>query len=287
MFDKRVRDLRIIANDIRKDVISSIYLAGSGHTAGSLGVVDILTVLYFDFMNIDPKNPEKKDRDYFILSNGHVCPALYATLANRGFFERKELSTLRKIGSRLQGHPHRESLPGLETSSGPLGSGLSQASGLALALKRDGKENKVICMTSDGEHDEGNHWEAVLFAHKYHLNNLIVFVDRNRIQISGNTEDVMPLGHLREKYISFGWGVIEINGNSIPQIIEALEKALHEPIPDRNKPLVIIANTIPGRGVKMFENDYRWHGKAPSKDEFERAMKELDEDHIRVLNSRD
>jgi transketolase len=248
-----------------------------------LGSVDIFTVLYFDFLNIDPKSPWKEDRDYFILSNGHVCPALYATLANRGYFERKELATLRKINSRLQGHPHRNYLPGIETSSGPLGSGLSQAAGLALALKRDGKPNRVICLTSDGEHDEGNHWEAVMFAHKYHLNNLTVIVDRNRIQISGNTEDVMPLGSLKEKYLAFGWGAIEIDGNSIPQIISALDKVGHE----RQKPLVIVANTIPGKGVKMFENNYKWHGKVPEQEEFIKALKEIDEDHLRVLNSND
>ena len=166
MFDKRVRDLKITANNVRKDIVTSLHLAGSGHTAGSLGVADIMTVLYFDFLNVDPKHPDKEDRDYFILSNGHVCPALYAVLANRGFFERIELATLRKLDSRLQGHPHRGALPGIETTSGPLGSGLSQAAGLALALKRDEKPNRVVCMTSDGEHDEGNHWEAVLFAHK-------------------------------------------------------------------------------------------------------------------------
>jgi transketolase len=275
MIDKKIRDLKFTANNIRKDVISALYVAGSGHTAGSLGVVDIFTVLYFDFLNIDPKSPWKEDRDYFILSNGHVCPALYATLANRGYFERKELATLSKINSRLQGHPHRNYLPGIETSSGPLGSGLSQAAGLALALKRDNKSNRVICMTSDGEHDEGNHWEAVMFAHKYHLNNLTVIIDRNRIQISGNTEDVMPLGSLKEKYLAFGWGVLEIDGNSIPQIISALDRVGHE----RQKPLVIVANTIPGKGVKIFENNYKWHGKVPEQEEFIKALRDIDEDH--------
>ncbi len=283
MIDKKIRDLKFTANNIRKDVISALYVAGSGHTAGSLGVVDIFTVLYFDFLNIDPKSPWKEDRDYFILSNGHVCPALYATLANRGYFERKELATLSKINSRLQGHPHRNYLPGIETSSGPLGSGLSQAAGLALALKRDNKSNRVICMTSDGEHDEGNHWEAVMFAHKYHLNNLTVIIDRNRIQISGNTEDVMPLGSLKEKYLAFGWGVLEIDGNSIPQIISALDRVGHE----RQKPLVIVANTIPGKGVKIFENNYKWHGKVPEQEEFIKALRDIDEDHVRVLNSND
>lgn len=283
MNDQKVRNLRFTANNIRKDLISSLYVAGSGHTAGPLGIVDILTVLYFDFLNIDPKSPWKEDRDYLVLSNGHVCPALYATLANRGYFERKELATLRKINSRLQGHPHRNYLPGIETSSGPLGSGLSQAAGLALALKRDGKLNRVVCVTSDGEHDEGNHWEAVMFAHKYHLNNLTVIIDRNRIQISGNTEDVMPLGSLKEKYLAFGWGAMEIDGNSIPQLLNAFEKIGK----DRQKPFVIVANTIPGKGVKMFENNYKWHGKVPQEEEFIKALREIDEDHIRVLNSND
>ncbi len=283
MFDKKVRDLRIIATDIRKDILRSLYAAKSGHTAGSLGAADIFTVLYFDFLNVDSKNPDDDHRDYFILSCGHICPALYSTLANKGFFDRSELGTLRKLGSRLQGHPHRESLPGIESTSGPLGSGLSQAAGLALALKRDGKQNKVVCLTSDGEHDEGNTWEAVLFAHKYHLNNLTVIVDRNRIQIDGNTEDIMPLGSIREKYISFGWGVIEIDGNSIPQIIAALEKSTHE----RTKPLVIVANTTPGKGVKLFENDYKWHGKAPNEQEFLQAMNELEAEHLRALNAKE
>lgn len=281
MFDKRVRDLKILANDIKKDTLKSIYLAGSGHPGGSLGVVDILTAVYFDFLNVDPKKPNAEERDYFILSNGHVCPALYATLAHRGFFDKKELATLRKLGSRLQGHPHRGTIPGIETTSGPLGSGLSQAAGLALALKNDKKSNKVVCMTSDGEHDEGNHWEAVLFAHKYHLDNLIVIVDRNRIQIDGNTEHVMPLGSLKEKYLAFGWGVIEIDGNNMDQIVLALQKATQE----RHKPLVIIANTIPGKGVKEFENNYKWHGKAPNEEEFKQAMKDLEQEHLRVLNS--
>ncbi|MFA6073267.1 MAG: transketolase [Candidatus Woesearchaeota archaeon] len=281
MVEKRVRDLKIKANEIRKDILSELYFAGSGHTAGSLGATDILTVLYFDFLNIDSKKPLDESRDYFILSPGHICPALYATLANRGFFERKELSSLRKLNSMLQGHPHRSQVPGVETSSGPLGSGLSQAAGLALALKNDEKKNRVVCLTSDGEHDEGNHWEAVLFAHKYHLNNLLVFIDRNRIQISGNTEQVMPLGSLKEKYLSFGWGVIEIDGNNISEIISALEKSTYE----RQKPLAIIANTIPGKGVKLFENNYKWHGVVPNKDQYEQALKELEEDHLRVLNS--
>ncbi len=260
--------LSLQAKKIRQNIIKMIYEAQSGHPAGSLGMTDIITALYFSFLNINPKKPKDPDRDYLILSNGHICPALYATLAARGFFDEKELLTLRKINSRLQGHPHRESLPGIETTSGPLGSGLSQACGIALALKRENKHNRIVCLMSDGEHDEGNTWEAVLFAHKYHLNNLTAIIDRNRIQIDGNTEQIMPLGSLREKYLSFGWGVIDINGNDIEEIIIALQKATHE----RDKPLAIIAHTTPGKGVKFMEHDYKWHGKAPDKEELEKAL---------------
>jgi len=260
------------ANDIRIDIIRMIHEAGSGHPGGSLGMTDIFTALYFSFLKIDVKNPSAPKRDYLILSNGHICPALYATMAHRGFFDKKELMSLRKLNSRLQGHPHRESLSGLETSSGPLGSGLSQAAGLALGLKMDKKKNHVFCLGSDGEHDEGNTWEAVLFAHKNHLDNLTYIIDRNRIQIDGRTEDVMPLGSLKEKYLSFGWGVIEIDGNDMHQIIHALSKALHE----RNKPLVIIANTMPGKGVSFMEGKYEWHGKAPNDEETKKALEELE-----------
>lgn len=260
------------ANDIRIDIIRMIHEAGSGHPGGSLGMTDIFTALYFRFLKIDVKNPSAPKRDYLILSNGHICPALYATMAHRGFFDKKELMSLRKLNSRLQGHPHRESLSGLETSSGPLGSGLSQAAGLALGLKMDKKKNHVFCLGSDGEHDEGNTWEAVLFAHKNHLDNLTYIIDRNRIQIDGRTEDVMPLGSLKEKYLSFGWGVIEIDGNDMHQIIHALSKALHE----RNKPLVIIANTMPGKGVSFMEGKYEWHGKAPNDEETKKALEELE-----------
>lgn len=260
------------ANDIRIDIIRMIHEAGSGHPGGSLGMTDIFTALYFRFLKIDVKNPSASNRDYLILSNGHICPALYATMAHRGFFDKKELMSLRKLNSRLQGHPHRESLSGLETSSGPLGSGLSQAAGLALGLKMDKKNNHIFCLGSDGEHDEGNTWEAVLFAHKNHLDNLTYIIDRNRIQIDGRTEDVMPLGSLKEKYLSFGWGVIEIDGNDMHQIIQALSKALHE----RNKPLVILANTMPGKGVSFMEGKYEWHGKAPNDEETKKALEELE-----------
>lgn len=269
----KAKNLKLISNNIRQDIIKMVYEAGSGHPGGSLGMADIFTALYFDFLKVNPKNPKDENRDYLILSNGHICPVLYATLARKGFFPVNELSTLRKLGSRLQGHPHREALPGLETTSGPLGSGLSQGAGIALGLKNDGKKNKVIVITSDGEHDEGNTWEAVMFAHKYHLDNLIQIMDRNRIQLSGHTEQIMPLGSLREKYIAFGWGVIDIAGNDMEQILEALEAAKHK----RNKPLLIIAHTTLGKGVSFMENKSEWHGKAPTKEEAENAIKELKE----------
>jgi len=263
--------LNLQAKKIRQNIVKMIHEAKSGHTAGSLGMTDVFTALYFSFLNVNPKKPKDPDRDYLILSNGHICPVLYATLAARGFFKEQELFTLRKFESRLQGHPHRESLPGLETTSGPLGSGLSQACGIALSLKRDKKNNKVVCLMSDGEHDEGNTWEAIMFAHKYHLDNLLVIVDRNRIQIDGNTEQIMPLGSLREKYLSFGWGVIDINGNDMQEIVNALQRATLE----REKPLAIIAHTIPGKGVKFMEHDYNWHGRAPNEEETKRALELL------------
>lgn len=272
----RIHGLRFVANTIRHDIINMLTESKSGHSAGSLGLADIFSALYFDYLNINPKNPEDEMRDYFILSNGHVCPALYSALANKGFFDKEELFSLRKLGSRLQGHPHRTTLPGLETTSGPLGSGLSQAAGKALVLQRENKQNRVVCMCSDGEHQEGNHWEAVLFAAKYKLDNLLAIVDRNRIQIDGLTEEIMPLKSLKEKYLSFGWGVIEIDGNNMTQIIHALDSSKHH----KNHPVVIIANTTPGKGVSFIENDYAWHGKTPSKEEAERAIFELNNKRV-------
>lgn len=267
----RIHGLKFVANTLRHDVINMLTESKSGHTAGPLGLADIFAALYFDFLNVNPKNPLDENRDFLVLSNGHVCPILYAALANKGFFDKDELFSLRKFGSRLQGHPHRFSLPGLESSSGPLGSGLGQASGMALVLKREDKSNRVVCVCSDGEHQEGNHWESVLFCVKYELNNLVVIVDRNRIQIDGSTEEIMPLKSLKEKYLSFGWGVIEINGNNMDQVVHALDKSKHH----RKGPLVIVANTVPGKGVSFMENNYEWHGKTPSKDEAEKALFEL------------
>jgi transketolase len=260
--DQKNQELEIKANDIRISIIEMLIEAKSGHTAGPLGMADIFTLLYFHALTHDPKRPDWADRDRLVLSNGHICPVLYATMAHAGYFPVEELKTLRKFDSRLQGHPHREWLPMLETSSGPLGSGLSQAVGMALADRIDNSNSTsktIYALLSDGEHDEGNTWEAVLLAGKEKLHNLIAIVDRNNIQIDGYTEDIMPLGDLGAKYEQFGWHVQEIDGHNFWEINNAIfkAKAVYE------KPSVIIARTIPGKGVKEFEHDYRWHGNPP------------------------
>ncbi|HUC88466.1 MAG TPA: transketolase [Candidatus Paceibacterota bacterium] len=272
--DTKVKELEIQANDIRESIIEMLVEAGSGHTAGPLGMADIFTLLYFHAMKHDPKNPEWPDRDRLVLSNGHICPVLYATMAHAGYMPMDELKTLRKFGSRLQGHPHREYMPWLENSSGPLGAGLSQAIGMALADRMNNgvSTNKTIyALLSDGEHDEGNTWEAVLLAGKEKLRNLLAIVDRNNIQIDGPTEKIMPLGDLGLKYEQFGWHVQEIDGHNFNEINDAINRA--KAVYD--KPSVIIARTIPGKGVKEFERDYRWHGVPPNKEQGEMALKEL------------
>ena len=263
--------LEEMANTLREDVIEMLLEAGSGHSAGPLGMADIFSALYFHVLNHDPKDPDWADRDRLILSNGHICPIRYAAMARAGYFPIEELLTLRKINSRLQGHPHRKALPGVETTSGPLGSGLSQSIGVALAGKLDSKKYRVFCAMSDGELEEGDTWEAFMFAGKNKLSNLTAIIDRNNIQIDGNTEDVMSLEPLKEKFESFKWHVIEIDGHNIEQFIDATNeaKAIHE------KPTVIIAHTIPGKGVSFMENDYTWHGKPPTKEEAAKALNEL------------
>ncbi len=268
-----ITELELIANNVRQGIIKSLAEAGSGHSAGPLGMADVFTALYFNVMKHNPENPRWSRRDYFVLSNGHICPVLYVTLAEAGYFPKAELMTLRKLGTRLQGHPHRTALPGLETTSGPLGSGLSQASGMAYGLRMDGKPNRVFCLTSDGEHDEGNTWEAVLFAAKNRLDNLTVIMDRNCIQIDGNTEDVMPLSHIAEKYLAFNWNVIEIDGNNIAEILTACADAKKY----KGKPTIIIARTVPGAGVSFMENDYQWHGKPPTQEQARIALAELED----------
>lgn len=261
------------ANDIRKSIISMLEAAGSGHSAGPLGLADILTALYFDILHHDPKNPEWKERDLFFLSNGHTVPVQYATMAHAGYFPVDELQTLRKFGSRLQGHPERTKLPGLENTSGPLGSGLSQASGYAYALQYLDEEPHrfVYTVMGDGELNEGNIWEAAMFAGKYKLSQLIGFIDRNNIQIDGTTDDVMPLEDLRGKWESFGWHVQEIDGHNIESIIDAASMARAI----TNKPSIIIAHTIPGKGVDFMEYDYKWHGAPPNSEQAKDALIKL------------
>lgn len=268
---QEIEKLELKANQIRQDIIKMLVEAGSGHSAGPLGMADIFTALYFQVLNHDPKNPKWEERDRLVLSNGHICPVLYTTMAHAHYFPIHELKTLRMLDSRLQGHPHRSALPGLETTSGPLGSGLSQASGMALVAKMDNLKWRTYALLSDGEHDEGNLWEAVMFAAKYKLHNLTAIVDRNNIQIDGFTEDVMPLESLRAKYEAFGWYVIEIDGHNMQAIIDACEmsKTIYE------KPTVIIAHTIPGKGVDFMEGKFEWHGKPPNKDEAKKALHEL------------
>ncbi len=266
-----IQKLEQTANTIREDIIAMLVEAGSGHSAGPLGMADVFTALYFEVLHIDPKNPTMPDRDRVVLSNGHIAPVWYATLANRGYFPREELKTLRKIDSRLQGHPHVGSTPGVENTGGPLGQGLSQAIGMVLAARMDSQKYQVYCLMSDGEHDEGQIWEAVLFAGKNKLASLTGIIDRNNIQIDGMTEDIMPLEPLREKYEAFGWHVIDVDGHNIEAIVDACNsaKAIVE------KPVVIIAHTIPGKGVDFMEYKYEWHGKPPNAEEAKKALHEL------------
>lgn len=273
-----VADLEKKANEIRKDIIRMLEHAGSGHSAGPLGLADIFAALYFDVLKHDPKNPDWDERDILVLSNGHCVPVRYVTMAHAGYFDKDELVTLRKLGSRLQGHPERTKLPGMETTSGPLGSGLSQAAGMSLAMRMDKDVHRwVYVVMGDGELDEGNVWEAAMLAGKYKLGNLVGIIDRNNIQIDGPTEEVMPLEDLSAKWEAFGWHVLEIDGNNIEEFIDAcaLGRAIVE------KPVVIIARTIPGKGVDFMENDFHWHGKPPSHEEAKKALHEL-----RTLNGK-
>jgi transketolase len=267
-----IEQLELKANDIRSDIISMLETAGSGHSAGPLGLADIFTALYFDVMRHDPQNPDWEERDVLILSNGHTAPVRYATMAEVGYFEKKELATLRQFGSRLQGHPERTKLPGLETTSGPLGCGLSQAVGVALGMRLNKQNHRwVYVVMGDGELNEGNIWEAAMLAPKYGLNNVIGIIDRNNIQIDGPTESVVPLENLKAKWEAFGWHVMEIDGNNIEAVIDSLEmaKAVVE------KPVMIIAYTVPGKGVDFMEYDFHWHGLPPNHEQAVLALKEL------------
>ena len=266
-----IEELNDLANQIREDIIKMLLKAKSGHAAGALGMADVFTALYFAILKHNPKNPSWPERDRLVLSNGHICPVLYATLAHAGYFDIQELLTLRESGSKLQGHPSSLDLPGIEASSGPLGQGLSQAIGMALALKMDKLKSEVYCLMSDGELNEGQSWEAFMFAGKHKLHNLTAIIDRNNIQIDGYTEDVMPLEPLADKLKSFNWHVIQVDGHNIEEIIDACHKskAIFE------KPVVIIAHTIPGKGVEFMEDNPEWHGKAPDQDQARQALKDI------------
>lgn len=268
---EEVINLEQKANDIRQSVIEMLVEAKSGHTAGSLDMADVFALLYFHTMQHDPKNPNWDERDLLVLSAGHICPVLYATMAHAGYFPEEELMTLRKLGTRLQGHPHRTILPGIETSSGPLGSGLSQAVGMSLGLRIDNPYTSrfVYCITGDGEWDEGQMWEAAMLAGKEQLHNLVVIVDRNGIQIDGYTKEVMPLEPLREKFESFNWDVQEVDGHNIRQVNDAIGKAQAV----YGQPSIIIVHTIAAKGVDVFERDFRWHGNPPGKGPEDRVPK--------------
>jgi transketolase len=271
--DVEVQALTLRAEDVRESIIKMLVEAGSGHTAGSLGMADVFTALYFRIINHNPRHPGWAQRDRVILSNGHIAPVLYAAMAHAGYFSISELKTLRRFGSRLQGHPHRETLPGLETSSGPLGSGLSQAVGMALMdrLENHKPDRYFYCCMGDGEINEGQVWESFLLLNKYKLSKVIPIIDRNTIQIDGYTEDVLPLESLKDKLEAFNFHVIEIDGHNFRDIVQAVGKAKSS----LERPTVIIAHTIPGKGVTAFEGDYRWHGKAPNPEEGRLALKEL------------
>lgn len=259
--DERVVELETKANEIRESIIEMLVEAKSGHTAGPLDMADVFTLLYFEVLKHDPHNPFWEERDRVVLSNGHICPVLYATMAHAGYFPVEELLTLRKFGSRLQGHPHREALPGIETSSGPLGSGLSQAVGMALAerIKNPYSSKFFYCLLGDGELNEGQIWEALMLAGKERLHNVVAIVDRNGIQIDGYTEDIMPLEPLHEKFSAFNWDVQEVDGHNMRSVYDAIGKA-HAVF---SQPSIIIAHTIPSKGVDVFERDFRWHGNPP------------------------
>jgi transketolase len=275
--EEKLKFLEVLANQLRQDAIEMLTVAGSGHPAGSLGMADIFSAFYFHILNHEPKNPNWPERDRLILSNGHICPIQYAALARSGYFPVEELKTLRKLGSRLQGHPYRKVLPGIETSSGPLGEGLSQAIGIALAARLNGSTGsprakyRTYCVMSDGEQDCGIVWEAAMFAGKYKLSNLTAVIDRNNIQSDGFTEEIMPLESLREKYESFNWHVLEVDGHNIEAFVDAVNeaKAIYE------KPTVIITHTIPGKGVDFMEQNYVWHANPLNKEQARKALREL------------
>lgn len=266
------KELKKIATQVRKNIVQMLHKSASGHPGGSLSAADILTALFFDEMNVDAKDPKKVNRDRFVLSKGHAAPVLYATLAEKGFFDKVELDTLRQTGALLQGHPDMKNIPGVDMSTGSLGQGFSTAFGMALGLKLDNSSSRVYTLLGDGEIQEGLIWEAAMSCAHYNLGNLVAFLDYNGLQIDGKNEDVMDLGNVADKFKSFGWNVIEIDGHDFDQIFAALDSAKASD----NKPTMIVAKTIKGKGVSFMENNAGWHGKAPNNEEFELAMKDLE-----------
>lgn len=268
-----ILELKKIANEIRKDIITSVFSAKSGHPGGSLSSADILTYLYFEEMNIDPKNPQKQDRDRFVLSKGHVAPVYYSTLANRGFFPKEDLKTLRKIGSYLQGHPDKKHIPGVDMSTGSLGQGISAAVGMALSAKLSNDNYRTYTLLGDGEIQEGQVWEAAMFAGHKKLDNLVVIIDNNGLQIDGNIEEVCSPYPIDEKFKSFNFHVINIDAHNFDEIKMAFDEAKSI----KDKPTAIIAKSIKGKGISFMENQACWHGSAPNEEQYELAMKELNE----------
>ena len=260
------------AKEIRRDIIEQVYRASSGHPGGSLSIADIMAVLYFDELNIDEKNPKWEERDRLVLSKGHCSPALYGALAERGFFEKEDLKGFRNINSKLQGHPNMNDVPGVDMSSGSLGQGLSVANGMAISGKLDNKNYRVYCILGDGEIEEGQIWEAAMASNKYKLDNLCVIVDNNNLQIDGTIEEVMSSYPIDEKFKSFGFQIINIDGNDIEEIIKAFDVAKNV----KGKPTCIIAKTVKGKGVSFMENKVEWHGKAPNEEQYKKAMEELE-----------
>ena len=272
MDKKRVRELKIIANKIRKNALTAVYSASSGHPGGSLSIADVLSVLYFEVMNIDPKNPKAEDRDRFVLSKGHCSPALYGALAERGFFPVEDLATFRKADSYLQGHPDMKGVPGVDMSTGSLGQGICAANGMALAAKIDNKDYRVYSILGDGELEEGQVWEAAMFAAHYNLDNLTAFVDYNGLQIDGDIAKVMSPLPIDEKFKAFNWNVIVCDAHDI----EALNNAIAEAKSVKGKPSVIIMKSVKGKGVSFMENQAGWHGSAPNEEQYNQAISELD-----------
>lgn len=282
--DEQIQKLELQANEIRQGIINMLLASGSGHSAGPLGMTDIFTALYFHVLKHDPQKPDWSERDRLILSNGHIVPVRYVAMHYAGYdISEDDLSTLRKIDSKLEGHPSYVHMPAMETSSGPLGEGLSQAAGMAHAAKMDGKQDDyhIWCLTSDGEHAEGMHWEAMMYAAKYRLHNLTCVIDRNNIQIDGVTEDIMPLEPLREKYESFGWTVLDMNAHDMREIVSTLEEAKGI----QQGPVCIIANTIPGKGVDFMEQDYKWHGNPPDAEQAKDALGQLATEREAIMRS--